>query len=49
MPDFAKDNDIKLILFYNLSKLNENLEERLLEFKKLTVEGFDFKFVVQSS
>jgi len=47
MLDFAKDNGIKLILFYDLSRLSRNLEEGLIELKKLTEEGFDFKFIAQ--
>lgn len=47
MIDFAKENNIKLILFYDLSRLSRNLEDGLLELKKLIEEGFTFKFVAQ--
>ena len=47
MIDFAKDNNIDLILFYDLSRLARNLEMGLLELKRLTEEGIDFKFVAQ--
>ena len=47
MLEFAKDNGIKLILFYDLSRLSRSLEDGLLELKKLTDEGFKFKFIAQ--
>jgi len=47
MLEFAKENGIKLILFYDLSRLSRNLEDGLLELRNLTDEGFEFKFVAQ--
>lgn len=47
MLEFAKDNNIKLILFYDLSRLARSLEEGLIELKNLTEDGFDYKFVAQ--
>ena len=47
MLDFARNNNIKLILFYDLSRLARSLENGLLELKRLTEEGFTFKFITQ--
>jgi len=47
MLEAAKALGVKLLLFYDLSRLSRNLEEGLLELKRLTDEGFDFKFVGQ--
>ena len=47
MLDFIKDNDINLVLFYDLSRLARNLEEGLIELKRLAEEGINFKFVAQ--
>jgi len=38
---------IKPLLFYVLSKLSGNLEEDLMELKRLTDEGCDFRYVSQ--
>jgi len=47
MIEVARTLGVKLLLFYDLSRLSRNLEEGLLELKRLTEEGFDFKFVMQ--
>jgi len=47
MLDTAKKLGIKLLLFYDLSRLSRSLEEGLLELKRLTEEGFSYKFVAQ--
>jgi len=47
MLETAKVLGINLLLFYDLSRLSRNLEEGLMELKRLTDEGFDFKFVAQ--
>lgn len=47
MLDVAKKMGIRLLLFYDISRLSRSLEDGLLELKKLTEEGFSFKFVVQ--
>jgi len=47
MIDAAKKLGVKLILFYDLSRLARNMVEGLLELKKLTEEGFRYKFVAQ--
>ena len=47
MIDIAKKLDIKLILFYDLSRLSRNLEDGLLELKNLAEDNIEFKFVSQ--
>jgi len=47
MLDTAKKLNVKLLLFYDLSRLSRSLEDGLLELKKLTEEGYDYKFVAQ--
>lgn len=47
MIEFAKDNNIRTILFYDLSRLSRSLEDGLNELKSLSEEGFEFKFVAQ--
>jgi len=47
MLKFCKDNDVKTIIFYDLSRLSRNLENGLLELKQLAEEGFDFYFTSQ--
>ena len=47
MIETAKALGIKLILFYDLSRLARNMVEGLLELKRLTEEGFRYKFVAQ--
>jgi len=47
MLEVARALGIRLLLFYDLSRLSRSLEEGLLELKRLTEEGFDFKFVAQ--
>ncbi len=38
---------IRTIIFYDLSRLARSLEEGLLELKRLSEEGYEFKFVAQ--
>jgi DNA invertase Pin-like site-specific DNA recombinase len=47
MLEAARALDIKLLLFYDLSRLSRSLEEGLQELKRLTEEGFNYKFVAQ--
>lgn len=47
MLEAARALGVKLLLFYDLSRLARNLEEGLQELKRLTEEGFDYKFVAQ--
>ena len=47
MIETAKALGIKLILFYDLSRLARSLIEGLFELKRLTEEGFNYKFVAQ--
>jgi len=47
MLEFCRDNNIRLILMYDLSRLSRSLEDGLLELKNLITEGYDFKFVSQ--
>jgi len=47
MLQAARQLGIKLILFYDLSRLARSVEYGLEELKNLTDEGFDFKFVAQ--
>jgi len=47
MLEAAKALGIRLLLFYDLSRLSRSLEEGLQELKRLTEEGFNFKFVAQ--
>jgi len=47
MLSAARTLGIKLLLFYDLSRLSRSLEDGLLELKRLTDEGFDFKFTTQ--
>ena len=47
MLETAQKMNIKLLLFYDLSRLSRSLEDGLLELRKLTEEGFDYKFVGQ--
>lgn len=47
MLEVAKALGIKLVLFYDLSRLSRNLEQGLVELKQLTDEGFEYKFVAQ--
>jgi len=44
---FCKDNDVRTILFYDLSRLSRSLEDGLIELKQLTEEGYDFYFAGQ--
>lgn len=47
MLEEARKLNIKLLLFYDLSRLSRSLEDGLLELKRLTEEGFNYKFVAQ--
>jgi putative DNA-invertase from lambdoid prophage Rac len=47
MLNTARALDIKLLLFYDLSRLSRDLIEGLNELKRLTEEGYKFKFVGQ--
>jgi len=47
MLDAARALGIKLLLFYDLSRLSRSLEDGLNELKNLAEEGFEFKFVAQ--
>ncbi|MEM4619663.1 MAG: recombinase family protein [Desulfurococcaceae archaeon] len=47
MIQAAKTLGVKLLLFYDLSRLSRRLEDGLEELKQLTEEGFIFKFVAQ--
>jgi len=47
MLEAARSLGVKLLLFYDLSRLSRNLEDGLLELKTLTEEGFEYKFVAQ--
>ncbi len=47
MLEAAKRLGIKLLLFYDLSRLSRDLIEGLNELKRLTEEGFSYKFVAQ--
>ena len=47
MLEAARALGVRLLLFYDLSRLSRSLEEGLLELKRLTEEGFDFRFVAQ--
>jgi len=47
MLEAARALGIKLLLFYDLSRLSRSLEEGLQELKRLTEEGFNYKFVAQ--
>jgi len=44
MLKFCRDNGIKTVIFYDLSRLARSVEEGLLELKRLTEEGFNFYF-----
>lgn len=44
MLQFCKDNNIKTIIFYDLSRLARSVEEGLNELKQLAEEGFNFYF-----
>jgi len=44
MLEFCKLNGITTIIFYDLSRLARNVEEGLLELKRLAEEGFNFYF-----
>ena len=41
---FCRDNDVKVVLFYDLSRLARSVEEGLNELKQLADEGFNFYF-----
>ncbi len=45
MLEFTRDNQIKNIVFYDVSRLGRNLEETLYELKRLLEEGFNIYFV----
>ncbi len=47
MLEFSKENAIKCILFYDLSRLSRSLEEGLLELRSLADEGYTFYFATQ--
>lgn len=47
MIEAAKTLGIKMLLFYDLSRLSRNLEQGLIELKQLTEEGFMYRFVAQ--
>lgn len=47
MLEIARTLNVKLILFYDLSRLSRSLEDGLIELRQLTDEGFIFKFVAQ--
>ena len=44
MLKFCRDNEVKVIIFYDLSRLARSVEEGLRELKQLADEGFDFYF-----
>ena len=44
MLEFCKLNGVKTIIFYDLSRLARNVEEGLMELKRLADEGFNFYF-----
>lgn len=47
MLEAARRLGVRVLLFYDLSRLSRSLEDGLLELKRLTEEGFDYKFVAQ--
>ncbi len=47
MLEFAKANGVKVIIFYDLSRLSRSLEDGLLELKRLADEGYTIKFASQ--
>jgi len=47
MLQAARALGVRLLLFYDLSRLSRSLEDGLSELRQLTEEGFDFKFVAQ--
>ena len=44
MLKFCRDNNVKTIIFYDLSRLARSVEEGLEELKSLADEGFNFYF-----
>ena len=44
MLKFCRDNNVKTIIFYDLSRLARSVEEGLEELKRLADEGFNFYF-----
>lgn len=44
MLKFCKDNDVKTIIFFDISRFSGSVEEGLLELKRLAEEGFNFYF-----
>jgi len=44
MLKFCRDNSVKTIIFYDLSRLARSVEEGLEELKRLVDEGFNFYF-----
>ncbi|MEM4554182.1 MAG: recombinase family protein [Ignisphaera sp.] len=47
MLQAAKVLGVNLLIFYDLSRLSRSLEDGLEELRRLTEEGFTFKFVAQ--
>ena len=45
MLEFCKDNGVRNVIFYDVSRLGRNLEETLYELKRLLEEGFNVYFV----
>lgn len=47
MLEAARALGIRLLLFYDLSRLSRSLEEGLAELKALVEDGFEYKFIAQ--
>ena len=45
MLEFCRDNGVRNVIFYDVSRLGRNLEETLYELKRLLEEGFNVYFV----
>jgi len=45
MLEFCRDNGVRNVIFYDISRLGRNLEETLYELKRLLEEGFNVYFV----
>jgi len=47
MLKFCEDNNVKMVLFYDISRMSRNIVDGLKTLKELTDRGFKFKFVAQ--
>ncbi|NPA70007.1 MAG: recombinase family protein [Crenarchaeota archaeon] len=45
MIQYCKENNIKIIIFYDITRFSRSVEEGLIELKNLLDEGFDYYFV----